>query len=208
MLDRTIAPVIKDAVEFDIQLKNAEVFTLNNGVEVYMVNAGAQDVMQLEWVFFAGNHFEKQNAVAGATNYLLKNGTSTKTAFQINEQFEYYGAYCNRSCFNETASVSLHTLSKHLPHLLPLVREMITDATFPEEELRIFQQNSQQKLSVNLQKCDFVANRLIDAAIYGENHPYGKYVIAADYEQLNTALLKAHYATYYQKGKCVLFVAG
>jgi zinc protease len=208
MLNRTNPPDIKDAVDFDLELKPYEKFVLNNGVEVYTIDAGEQDVLQMEMVFYAGNCFEKNNAVAATTSYMLKNGTSLKTAFELNEHFEYYGAYCNRTCQNETASLSLHTLSKHLPLLLPVVKEMITDSIFPEEELAIYVQNSKQKLSVSLQKCDFVATRLIDACLFGEQHPYGKYIVAADYDALTTAQLKEHFKQYYLHGHCVIFVAG
>ena len=208
MLNRTIAPNIKDAIEFDLHLKPYEKFVLDNGVEVYAIDAGAQDVLQLEMVFNAGNSYETNNGVAAATSYMLKNGTSKKTAFEINEHFEYYGGYCNRGCQNETASISLHTLSKHLSVLLPVIKEMITDSIFPEEELAIFKQNSKQKLSVSLQKCDFVANRLIDAYLFGKDHPYGKYLVAEDYEALTTAQLKNHFQQYYLNGQCVIFVAG
>jgi zinc protease len=177
MIDRLVPPQIKDAVEFNLQLKPYQQLTLANGVPVYTIDAGAQEVVQVELVFYAGNWFEQQRSVAAATNYLLKNGTSKKSAFEINEVFEYYGAYCNRSCFNETAVVSLSSLSKQLPAILPVVREMITDAVFSEAELDIYKQNSKQRLTVNLQKCDFVATRLIDAYVFGEEHPYGKYNI-------------------------------
>lgn len=208
MLDRTQIPVIKDAIDFNLQLKPILAFTLNNGVEVYAIDAGAQDVLQIEWVFYAGNSVEVQNGVAAATNHLLKNGTTNKTAFEINEHFDFYGAYCTRACYNETASITLHTLSKHLPVLLPAVQQILTNANFTEDELATYQQNSKQKLSVNLQKCDFVANRLIDAAVFGTTHPYGKYNIAADYDALNTTLLKNHYNQHYINGHCVIFVAG
>src|SRR5438105_3083400 len=89
--DRKQAPAIVDAVNFELQLKKAERFTLNNGVEVYAINAGAEDVLSLEWVFYAGNWFENKNLVAATANFLLRNGTTAKTAFQINEHFEYYG---------------------------------------------------------------------------------------------------------------------
>lgn len=208
MLNRTIAPPIKDAVEFALQLKPYTKYVLDNGVEVYTIDAGSQEVLQLEMVFYAGNSYETANTVAAATNQLLKNGTSTRTAFEINEAFEYYGGYCNRSCFNETALVSLHTLSKYLHELLPVIKDMITDAVFPENELKIFKQNSKQKLTVNLKKCDFVANRLMDAYLYGEQHPYGKYTTAADYDALTTEQLKHHFNEYYVNGNCVIFVAG
>ena len=208
MIDRLAAPPIKDAVEFNLRLKPCERFSLDNGVPVYSIDAGAQEVLQVELVFYAGNWFEKQRAVAAATNYLLKNGTTKKTAFQINEEFEYYGAYCNRSCYNETAVVSLSTLNTYLPELLPVVKEMITDAVFSNEELDIYKQNTKQRLSVNLKKSDFVAARLSDAYLYGENHPYGCYTNPADIDALNTDILKDFFKQYYLNGQCVIFVSG
>ncbi len=207
-MNRKDAPEIKDAIEFKLQLKPYQQFKLDNGVPVYTIDAGAQDVLQVELVFYAGNWFEQQNTVAPATNSLLKNGTSKKTAYQINEEFEYYGAYLNRACYNETAVVSISTLSKQLPALLPIVREIITDAVFSEEELNIYKQNSRQRLSVSLQKCDFVANRLSDAYLYGKQHPYGKYTDAADIDALDRTLLIEHFNEYYLNGQVVIFASG
>ena len=207
-LDRTIPPPIKDAIEFNLQLKPYEKLILDNGVEVYTVDAGAEEVLQLEIVFYAGNYFEKKNAVASAANSLLKNGTSSKSAFQLNEHFDYYGALCKRACYNETAVISVGTLSKHLPQLLPVMQEMITDSIFPEEELNIYKQNSKQRLSVSLRKCDFVANRLIDVYLFGKNHPYGKYTVAEDYDALQTDQLKKFFKEYYFNGRCIIFVSG
>src|SRR5712691_4767395 len=107
MIDRKQAPQIVDAINFHVQLKPYQKFVLGNGVEVYAIDAGAEEVMLVEWVFNAGNLFEDQNLIAATTNFLLRNGTSRRTAFQINEHFEYYGSYLNRTCFNETASVTL-----------------------------------------------------------------------------------------------------
>ena len=208
LMNRKIAPPIKDAVEYSLLLKPYEKQLLDNGIEVYSVNAGAQDVIQLELVFFAGNCFEKQKGVAAATNFMLKNGTSTKNAFQINEAFEYYGGYLNRSCFNETATITLHTLSKHIDKMLPVMNEMITDSVFPKEELEIYKQNVTQRLKVNLQKAEFVAGRLIDSYIYGEHHPYGVYTNLPDIEALTTEACEAFYKEYYLKGNCIIFVSG
>ena len=207
-IDRTVPPRIKDAIEFNLTLKPYEKATLANGTDVYAVNAGAEDVLQVEWVFYAGNWFEKKNLVAATTNFLLKNGTSTKNAFQINEHFEYHGSYLNRHCYNETATITLHCLSKHLPVLLPVVREMIMDSVFPEDELATYKQNMQQRLRVNLKKCDFVASRLIDTYLYGEDHPYGRFTRFEDFDVLNTEELIQFYKNYYQQGKLVMFVAG
>ena len=79
-LDRIKAPLIKDAVDFDIQLKPYQHFILDNGVEVYSYEGGAEEVMMMDLVFYAGNCYEEKNWVAAATNFLLKNGTHKKTA--------------------------------------------------------------------------------------------------------------------------------
>ena len=207
-IDRTVAPKIIDAVDLNLQLKPYRKYILKNGVEVFAIDAGAEDVMMVEWVHYAGNLYEEKNFVASATNFMLKNGTSTKTAFQINEHFEYFGAYLNRTAYNETSAITLHTLTKHVGELLPVVREMLTESIFPEEELNTFKKIMQQRLSVNLLKCDFVAQRLIDAYLYGEQHPYGRLSRFEDYESLTREQLAEFYKQYYLQGKFLIFVAG
>ena len=208
MLNRKSAPEIVDAVNMKLQLKPYHHFTLDNGVPVYSIDAGAQEVLLVEWVFYAGNWYEEKNIVAATTNFMLKNGTAKRKAFAINEHFEFYGAYLNRSCYNETATITLHCLAKHLPELLPVVAELITECIFPEEELAIYKQNQKQRLEVNLKKCDFIANRLIDEYVYGFHHPYGKYTSTLDYDQLQRDELTRFYKRFYSEGKCLVFVAG
>lgn len=205
---RKSAPGIIDAVDMKLQLKPYENFILDNGIPVYSIDAGAQDVLMVEWVFHAGNWYEEKNIVAATANFLLKNGTRNKTAFAINEHFEFHGAYLNRSCYNETATITLHCLTKHLAELLPVVAELIMESIFPEEELAIYKQNQKQRLEVNLKKCDFIANRLIDEYVYGFHHPYGRYTSTLDYDQLQRDELLAFYNKFYSSGKCLVFVAG
>lgn len=208
MPERTIAPPMKDAIEFNLSLKPCEKISLDNGAPVYFINDGAEEVASIEFVFYAGNSYENKNLVATVTNHLIKNGTTRQTALQINEQFEYFGAHISRASHNETSSIALHCLSKHLKELLPAIRNIITDAIFPQEEIEIFQQNSIQRLSVNLQKCDFVANRLIDQYLYGSKHPYGRASSVEDINAINRQDLLDFYNNLYVKAKCVIFAAG
>ena len=208
MILRTEPPPIKDPVEFEIVLPACEIKTLSNGVQVYMLNMGTEDTMMIDWVFYAGNCFEKKKTVASATNYLLKNGTSRLSAFELNEHFEFYGSYLSRHCYNETSEIVLHCLNKHVDELIPVVAEIISESIFPEQELSIYVQNSKQKLQVNLQKCEFVASRLIDANLFGENHPYGAYSKLEDYSALMRTDLVEFYDRHYRNGQCVIFVAG
>src|SRR5215204_34779 len=205
---RTVVPKIKLPVEFNVQLPPCKRFTLTNGVEVFAIDMGGEDTLMLNWVFYAGNWYEAKKMSASATNYLLKNGTSRLTAFGVNEHFEYFGSYLNRTCYNETAELTLHCLNKHVNEMIPVVAEIITDSVFPEEELVIYKQNSQQRLKVSLQKCEFVAGQLIDAYLFGNDHPYGKFSRLEDYEALQREEIQRFYKEYYQNGRCVIFAAG
>lgn len=207
-INRSTAPDIKQPVEFDIVLPPCKKYTLANGVEVYAVDMGSEDVLMLNWVFYAGNAFENKKAIAAAVNFLIKNGTSKRSAFDINEHIDYYGAHLTRSCYSETSELTLHSLNKHLDQLLPVVSELLSDAVFPAEELAIYKQNAQQRLRVNLRKSEFVASRLIDAYLFGEEHPYGKYNNLEDYAALQREDLLPFYTNHYQKGQCVIFAAG
>jgi predicted Zn-dependent peptidase len=208
MLNRTQAPRLKDAVDYNLTLKPYRFSRLSNGVEVYAVDAGPQDVLQLELVFDAGNAFEDQALVAASTNFLLKNGTRSKDAFAINEHFEYYGSYLNRHCYGDTGNLVLHTLTKNLEALLPVMRELLTESVFPQEELDTYRQNMLQRLAVNLKKPDFVAGRLIDVSLFGQDHPYGRFSTPEAYKALHRDQLVDFYQRFYLQGRCRIFVAG
>ena len=208
MLNRKTAPAITDAVKFHLALPSHKKVSLRNGVDVFLVNMGTLDTLMLNVVFYAGNCFESRNGIAAATNFLLKNGTRNRTAYEINEYFEYYGAFLSRHAGHETAELTLHCLNKHTDALLPVLAELIQDSVLPEEELKIYKKNMQQRLEVNLRKNDFVASRLIDAYLFGEQHPYGRYSSIAGYEALNGDQIKEFYTRYYQQGRCMIFVAG
>jgi hypothetical protein len=56
---QSISPGIKDAIEFNLELKPYTKFDLDNKVPLYMIHAGAEDVLQLELVFYSGNWYDR-----------------------------------------------------------------------------------------------------------------------------------------------------
>lgn len=208
VLDRTKAPAIHDAIAFEYNLPPINTVKLDNGLPLHWLNAGVQDVVEIDWVFRAGLWYEQKQSVAQATAGLLKNGTSKHTAEQINEALEYYGAQLKVSAGNDFSLVTLHTLTRHLPSLLPMVHEILTDAVFPEQEVEIHKRNAIQRLLVNLRQCEFVANRKIDAMLFGEDHPYGRFSKKESIEALQREDLLTHYKNSYDLYTVQMFMAG
>jgi zinc protease len=207
-LDRQIAPTIKDAIEFELALPPYQKATLSNGVEVYSIDLGNEEAMMISLIFDAGNSWETKKSVAAAANTLLKNGTGTRSAFDISEHFEYYGSFLSRATHHETAEITLHCLNKYVGELLPVVAEIVSDSVYSQDELDIYKKNSQQRLQVSLKKSDFVAARLIDAYLYGPEHPYGKYTVAENYQALQREDLTGFFDTFYRHGTCRIIAAG
>ena len=208
ILDRTQSPKIHDAVDFNYVLPPIQTISLQNGLPLHALNAGVQEVVEVDWVFPAGIWFEEKPGVAQATAALLKSGTKEKTSQQINEAFEYYGANLQVSCGNDFAMLSLYTLSKHLPKLLPIVEDILNNSIFPEEELKLYQQNSVQKLLVSLRQCEFVANQKIDAAIFGEAHPYGRFSKKENIEAITREDLLSYYRSHFTLANTRMFISG
>lgn len=207
-VNRTIAPKIHDAIDFEFTLPPINTSKLDNGIPFYWFSGGVQEVVEVDWVFPAGLWQEPKAAVALACGGLLKNGTSQKTAHQIHEAIEFFGANLQISTGDDYTVISLFCLTKDLPLLLPIVQEMLNDAQFPEEELALYKQNAVQRLMVSLLQCDFVANQRIDTLLYGEDHPYGRYSKVEKIEALNREDLTAFYKENFDLGKTKIFMAG
>ncbi len=208
MLNRTIAPPFHDPVEFSFSLPPIQHTVFSNNLPLYWLRAGTQQVAQVELVFPAGVWQEGKAAVAQATASLLKNGTAHKTAHQISEAFEQYGATLKTAAGDDWASLTLYALTKHLPILLPVLREVLLEASFPEEELRLYKQNNIQRLLVSLRQSDFVANQRIDAALFGENHPYGRFTREVALSALTREDLVQIHRSHYMLSGAKVFAAG
>ena len=92
-MNRTLAPVF-EPVE-TITLPKYELQQLDNGVPVYIINEGEQEVVKIELMFKAGKWYETKNLVSDLTNRMLREGTSKHNAKAIADAFDFYGASIN-----------------------------------------------------------------------------------------------------------------
>lgn len=206
VLDRSMPPPIK-TIE-SVSLFSPEQYQLDNGIQVYEINMGAQEVAKLELVFKAGRPTEKKQSVARATLALLKEGTTTRTAAQIAETVDYYGATLRMPFALDTSGVVLHALNKHFEALLPLVQEVLTEPSFLQKELDSFIKRNQQRLRMDMSKTDVVAYRTVTEHLFGAAHPYGYNSEIATYSALTRADLLHHFEANYHAGNCIIVISG
>ncbi len=205
-MNRTIEPEIK-LIE-TVTLPAVEKIQLDNGVPVYSINAGEQDVVKIEFLFKAGKWYEDKNLVADFTNRLLREGTINHDSREIADLFDYYGTNINYGAGFETAGAVLYSLTSQIENVLPLMGEIFSEAVFPEKELHTAINNRKQRLKVDLEKNDFIANRNFVDALFGQKHPYGRVTEFADFDVISPDDLKAFYKNHYNASNLALIISG
>src|ERR1700733_11973277 len=146
MLDRATMPESRSIAGIDII--QAQKFSLPNGIPLYYVNAGTQDVIKIEVIFRAGSREQDTRLVAG---------TKKHTSEEIASLLDYYGSFLETSVQQDYASVTLYTLGKHLDKALPVLEEIIKEPSFPQHELEIYIDNNKQRFLVDEQKERVIA---------------------------------------------------
>ncbi|GJM31523.1 MAG: zinc protease [Saprospiraceae bacterium] len=206
MPNRKTAPPIRPIERLD--LPPVEIITLDNGLPVYLINLGTQEALKLELVYFAGRPYEQKQMVARATTSLLKEGTRQHSSAQIAETFDFYGSTLSIPQSLDTANLAFYSLNRHFAKVLPLLTEILTEPTFPEQELASFILRNQKNLREDLAKNEVLAYRKITELIFGESHPYGYNSTPETYGALNRDDLEAHFQRCFTIENSVLFLSG
>ncbi|MBC7745761.1 MAG: insulinase family protein [Flavobacterium sp.] len=139
---------------------------------------------------------------------MLSEGTTTKTALELADALDYYGAYFQTRGSSDDATASLYCLEKHLKKCLPLFIEAIVDSIFPEKELDIIKRNSIQKLIVNEKKNSYLLRKNFYQNLLGINHPYAFFSEKVDIENISVSDLKLFYQNNYLEGLKYLLLSG
>ena len=170
-IDRKISPAFKTVEKIEM-IKASEV-RLNNKIPVYSINAGSQELIRIEFLFSAGMYQQEVPLQATTVNAMIEEGTSKLNSSQIADMVDYYGAFLETGVSQDSASVVLYTLNKHLNATLPVLEQIIKNSVFPQQELDTHIRNKKQKFHVNNQKVAILARKRFTELLFGEKHPYG-----------------------------------
>jgi zinc protease len=202
-MDRVTPPLFKKSLLFT--LPNPERITLNQGAEIIYLPSSLSQAVKIEFVFQAGKIHEPALGVAQFTTQLLDKGVLGKKANDIANALDYYGAHLESNAGFDFVSVSLYCLKKDVKHLLPLFIQLLTEATFPEDELETYRNIFIENLKVNLEKNSFLASNEIRKTLLG-SHPYGLSVSEKNAAEINIDHLKSYFKDFYRPHK--IFIVG
>ncbi len=204
--NRQKIPTVKPIEKIDHV--RAEKMALSNGIPLYLINTGTQDIVRIELLFEAGSWYEPVPLVASATNAMLNDGTKRRTAEMIAESFEYYGAYFQVNVDKDNSSIILFTLAKYLEQTLDIVADILYHSTFPQKEFQTYIRKTEQQFIEDQSKVKTLARTGFLKAIFGNDHPYGKEIVVEDFQRVTTTMLVDFYSTHYLNQPFCIIVSG
>lgn len=205
-LDRSLPPAAApmEKVLFP-EVRHAK---LGNGISVYMVQFGTQEITELIALFPAGRSFEPAPAVASFTSKMLQEGTASYTSLEFARKLNEFGAFIHGETNFESGNWELTSLTKHLDNTIPLLAELLLAPAFPQGELDNLVERTIQHLDVEEQKTGFIARKEFNRLLHGSNHPYGRATEREDVSNLTISQLRDFHSRYFSPTNCTFIACG
>ncbi|UZD22201.1 M16 family metallopeptidase [Algoriphagus halophytocola] len=191
------APVIK--------IGEAETFTLDNGLKVFVVENDKLPRISFTLVFERDPLMEGDKAgMTGFVGEMITAGTTNRTKDELDEEIDFIGASLGASA----TSVSVSSLKKHQEKVLDLMADVLFNPVFPEEELEKLKKQAITALATSKDEPNAISGRLTSAMVYGKDHPYGEVRTEETLKNVTVEDIKQYYQTFFKPNIAYLAIVG
>ena len=202
-VDRSKLPASGPAPE--IKIKEAETFTLPNGLKVFVVNNTKLPRVSFTLVLERDPILEGDKAgMTGFVGEMMRGGTTSRSKDQLDQEIDFIGASLGAS----STSLFASSLKKHQAKVLELMADVLFNPTFPQEELDKLKKQSLTGLAQSKDNPQAISSRLASAVLYGKNHPYGEIETEATINNITVEDIKKYYQTYFKPNIAYLAIVG
>jgi predicted Zn-dependent peptidase len=183
---------------------------LENGLTIWMVSRGTFPKVAVVLAVRGGLTADPQDrpGLAEVLANALSQGTKTRSARQIAEQLQAAGGDLDVRATQDSVIVSTSVLADKFEQALPILADVVTDASFPDAEVAIAKRNVADSLRQREADPSFLAGRVLAKVMFGD-HPYS--VVAptqSSIQQTTPADLRQEFARRFQPGQAFLVVVG
>ncbi len=209
-IDRSKMPSLGGDKPFNApEVKSAK---LENGMEVFVVEKPEIPKVAVSMVTRAGSVADP-NAKAGLasmTNRVMRRGTKTRNAIQIDETLGNLGTGLGGGVGKESASLNLEVLKRNLNESLAVMSDVAMNPTFPADEFDRAKKQALDGLAQAANNPNAVANRVSYMLAFGADHPYGQPSggLPKTVEAITREDLQQFYNTYWKPASSALIFVG
>lgn len=184
---------------------------LDNGLVLLVSEQRALPIVSVELLIDAGSRYDNagQEGLAHLAARLLTYGTQRRSALQISDALDFLGASLSTACGENLASVSMTVLKKDLSAGLGLVAEVLTQSSFPQEEIERQKQETIALLKAREEDPGNIAEQRFAAALFPHS-PYGRPVEGSEASLANISQqsLREFYQANYRPNRTMMAVVG
>jgi len=191
-----------------VELPALQLYHLSNGVPVYLLEGGDQDLVRLDATFPAGRTYETKKLAAVSCMHNLKEGSAKYDGEDISRKLDNLGASLAFPFSFDHVNACVMGLSRYLSEIAPIFADLVIRPTFPEEEFGLFRKRILQKLAIETAQNDIQAYRVFTELLYGKDHPYGYNSSEQLYNALTTQDLATHHQLCFGHNNLTLFLSG
>ena len=187
-----------------------ETYTLPNGMKVTLVPYGALPKVTASLVVRAGtvNQSTEQYSIASFLGNLLKEGTTTRSAKQLAEEFAQMGGDLNVGIGEDESAFTTDVLTEFGPNAVKLLADVSMHPVLPKSELPRLKNDALRQVTIARSIPQQIAAERFRKILYPD-HPYGRVLPAAeDIQKQTVANAKAFYEGNFVASRAHLYVAG
>ena len=146
--------------------------TLPNGLKVVIFEDQRLPLVSYRLAFRTGDIFDPKDGIGStsAMTSMLVEGTKSRTSRQTADEIERLGANVSANSSSDNTVVAASALTMYGSEILSLLADITLNPTFPENELRVYRQNTIENLKFQRSQPAFLANEQTCRILYG-SHP-------------------------------------
>lgn len=181
---------------------------LDNGLRIFVIEDHEQPMISFNILMPGGDALESKKDAAGFTAAMITKGTKTKTALDIAKILDGVGADLSVSNGTEYTNVSGSAIMKHKEVLLNMLVDVMTNPTFPKDELEKFK--VQAKAGIKSEKSDpgSLASNMAKKAMFGSDHPYASVSTEETVDAITLEDIKKYYKDFYLPNSSSMVIVG
>jgi zinc protease len=151
-----------------------EVRTLPNGLQVVAVLHHEQPAVSMRLLVRAGGALDPKDrlGLADLTASLLDQGTTTKSATELNDEIDFIGGEMSAGAGTDLTFIRMAVMKDSFETGLRMLSDVTRQPAFAQVEIDRQRQQILSSLQVTLENPEVIANAIFDRLVYGF-HPYG-----------------------------------
>ena len=204
--DRKSIPVVQ-MVNLE-RIPDVSEYKLGNNIPVFLINSVSNDLVKLDFIFKAGQVYEKHPLQASSTNMMLLEGSADHSAEEMNRLLDYFGTFPNLIIEKDSAGFSIIFLARYAEEIISLCREIIFYPAFGENEFSLLINKRLHRFLVNSEKVQVIAREKFFRSVFGNDHPYGRQVVKEDFEKISTDQIREFHSLFYDPSRLLIIVSG